>query len=103
MFDVPRRLQLSDTDKAPLLLRLAKYGDFGTRAQHGVPLQFEYEPCHHNLRDSITLRRAGVNPPPGAPRAYGPETVRSTSRIQECTPAVETPVTLATRPRRRTL
>ena len=67
MFDVPRRLHLSDTDKAPLLLRLARYGDFGTRAQHGAPLQFEYEPCHHNLRDSITLRRASVNPPPRAP------------------------------------
>ncbi len=98
-----RKYGLSGTDKARLLLRLAKYGDFGTRAQHAVPLQFEREPCQHHLRDSVTLRRAGVKSPAPRPRAYGPETVRSTSRIQGHTPAAETPVTPATRPKRRTL
>ena len=36
-------------------------------------------------------------------RTFGPETVRSTSRIQGRTPAVETPGTPATRPGRRSL
>ena len=42
------------TEQEVVLLRLAKYSDFGTRAQHTVLLQFEHGPCHHNVRDSVT-------------------------------------------------
>ena len=45
------------------LLRLAKYGDFGTRAQHAVPLQSEHEPSHHNLRDSVSSAEFKQNRP----------------------------------------
>ncbi len=44
-------------------MRLAKYGDFGTRAQHAVPLQFEHEPSHHNLRDSVSSAEFKQNRP----------------------------------------